>query len=286
MRAATEGGCRPGLTATRKRSRSVEVSIADATIQESSAFAHRSLPQANATQSVTQVIVQNTRSHSVTIQQGFVSGGSVTLTYNGRYLDENSPSNILNPSEAVSLALSAQHNLLQGRGIKLGSRNITIAKMNLAMSDNTFRAQVTRTVAQVLNVYYGLVGDYMDVGAKQGTLDTATTFANETSRRLELGAVAQLDVTTARNQVAQARLALANSNVTLQQRQVTEVILTGQVTEQCVLYSALDAHVRHLEVCVPPDAVAHIHPDLAEAALRMMDLNMGAEICPADKVVL
>jgi hypothetical protein len=37
---------------------------------------------------------------------------------------------------------------------------------------------------------------------------------------------------------------------------------------------------------VPPDAVAHIHPDLAEAALRMMDLNMGAEICPADKVVL
>jgi len=34
--------------------------------------------------------------------------------------------------------------------------------------------------------------------------------------------------------------------------------LTGQVTEQCILYSALDAYVRHFEVVVRPDAVAHI----------------------------
>jgi outer membrane protein len=193
----------------------------DAAFQETSAFSHRSLPQSNATQSVTQVIVQDSRSHSGSIQQGLVSGGSVTLTYSGRYLSENSPSNILNPSESVSLSISAQHNLLQGRGIKLGARNITIAKMNLAMSDNTFRSQITRTVSQVLNTYYGLVGDYLDVASKQGALDAALKFLGETSRRLELGAVAQLDVTTARNQVAQARLALTNSSVTLEQRQVT-----------------------------------------------------------------
>lgn len=193
----------------------------DATFQESSAFAHRSLPQANATQSVTQVIVQNTRAHSASIQQGFVSGGSVTVSYSGRYLNENAPSNILNPSDAVSLSISAQHNLLQGRGIRLGSRNITVAKMNLAMSDNAFRGQVIRTVSQVLNVYYGLIGDYLDVDAKQNGLDTAEKFVGETSRRLELGAVAELDVTTARNQAAQERLALNNSIATLEQRQVT-----------------------------------------------------------------
>ena len=55
-------------------------------------------------------------------------------------------------------------------------------------------------------------------------------------------------------------------------------MLVGQVTEQCVLYSALDAHIRHLRVCVPRDAVAHIHPDLADAALRMMELNMDADV--------
>ncbi|MEU0041361.1 isochorismatase family protein, partial [Streptomyces sp. NPDC006333] len=54
--------------------------------------------------------------------------------------------------------------------------------------------------------------------------------------------------------------------------------------EQCVLYSALDAHIRHLQVTVPEDAVAHIQADLAHAALRMMHLNMDAHICPADDI--
>ncbi|MGY5047587.1 cysteine hydrolase family protein [Streptomyces sp. 900105755] len=59
---------------------------------------------------------------------------------------------------------------------------------------------------------------------------------------------------------------------------VGTVVLTGQVTEQCVLYSALDAHIRHLDVTVPKDAVASIHPHLADAALEMMERNMGARI--------
>jgi nicotinamidase-related amidase len=67
----------------------------------------------------------------------------------------------------------------------------------------------------------------------------------------------------------------------LSQEGVDRVILTGQVTEQCILYSALDAYIRHLEVRVPSDAVAHIYEDLADAALRMMERNMSADISPA-----
>jgi nicotinamidase-related amidase len=61
------------------------------------------------------------------------------------------------------------------------------------------------------------------------------------------------------------------------------LILTGQVTEQCILYTALDAYVRHFEVVVAPDAVAHIDPELSDAALTMMNKNMHAEIVPAGK---
>ncbi|MFD3513502.1 cysteine hydrolase family protein [Streptomyces sp. NPDC058657] len=64
----------------------------------------------------------------------------------------------------------------------------------------------------------------------------------------------------------------------LRQLDVDRVVLSGQVTEQCVLYSALDAHIRHFRVAVPEDAVAHIHQDLADAALTMMERNMSAEI--------
>ncbi|OBI52351.1 cysteine hydrolase family protein [Mycobacterium sp. E787] len=59
------------------------------------------------------------------------------------------------------------------------------------------------------------------------------------------------------------------------------LILTGQVTEQCILYTALDAYVRHFPVVIPTDAVAHIDADLGQAALRMMEQNMSAGLTTA-----
>ena len=72
----------------------------------------------------------------------------------------------------------------------------------------------------------------------------------------------------------------------LRAHEVERIVLVGQVTEQCILYSALDAYVRHFEVGVPRDAVAHIHEDLADAALRMMERNMGADVAPAAQCAL
>jgi nicotinamidase-related amidase len=71
----------------------------------------------------------------------------------------------------------------------------------------------------------------------------------------------------------------------LRQQGHDRLILTGQVTEQCILYSALDAYVRHFDVVVPRDAVAHIHSDLADAALRMMERNMRAHVDTADGLI-
>jgi nicotinamidase-related amidase len=59
------------------------------------------------------------------------------------------------------------------------------------------------------------------------------------------------------------------------------LILTGQVTEQCILYTALDAYVRHFTVVVPRDGVAHIDANLGDAALKMMQRNMSAELVSA-----
>ena len=67
----------------------------------------------------------------------------------------------------------------------------------------------------------------------------------------------------------------------LSQKEIGHLVLAGQVTEQCILYSALDAYVRHLDVTIPTDAVAHIHEDLADAALKMMERNMRAELVSA-----
>jgi nicotinamidase-related amidase len=64
----------------------------------------------------------------------------------------------------------------------------------------------------------------------------------------------------------------------LQTMGVGRVVLAGQATEQCILYSALDGYVRHFRVAVPRDGVAHISEHLATSALEMMERNMHAEI--------
>jgi SAM-dependent methyltransferase len=63
----------------------------------------------------------------------------------------------------------------------------------------------------------------------------------------------------------------------LDQDGIGRLVLSGQGTEQCILYSALDAYVRHFDVVIATDAVAAIYDDLGEAALKMMERNMGAE---------
>ena len=70
----------------------------------------------------------------------------------------------------------------------------------------------------------------------------------------------------------------------LSQQGIGHIVLCGQVTEQCVLYSALDAHIRKMDVTVARDAVAHIDAELALAALRMMELNLGATVTNAKDI--
>jgi nicotinamidase-related amidase len=72
----------------------------------------------------------------------------------------------------------------------------------------------------------------------------------------------------------------------LQVEGIERLVLAGQVTEQCVFYSTLDAYLRGYDVVIPTDAVAHIVPEFAEAALGMAEKNAHAELAPAGKVDL
>jgi outer membrane protein len=192
----------------------------DPAIQQSDTFSHRSNPQPNVVQSQTAVLVQGARNFTASYQQGFLSGGNITISFAEHYLNENAPSDVLNPSVAPTQSFNLQQNLLRGLGVAVNARNITVAKMNLADADLNFKTQVSRVVANVLNVYYSLVASSEDVRAKQSALETAQRFYDESKQRFELGALAQLDITSAQNQVATSQLALINSNVARRQQEL------------------------------------------------------------------
>ena len=72
----------------------------------------------------------------------------------------------------------------------------------------------------------------------------------------------------------------------LQTEKIERLVLAGQVTEQCIFYSALDANMRGYDVVIPTDAVAHIVPEFSKAALGMMEENLHAELSRAEDVEL
>jgi outer membrane protein TolC len=192
----------------------------DPILQETTTFTHTSVPQFNVTQSVTNVLISGSRVYSGSLQQGLLSGGSVSVTYSDHYLKENAPTDLLNPSVAPNLAVSFQHNLLRGFGVAVNARNITVSRMNLQTSDLAFKSQVIATVVNVLNLYNGLVAGYEDVKAKQSAVELAQTLFEDNQKQVQIGSLAPLDLTNAESQAAATRRDLVISQTTLQQQEL------------------------------------------------------------------
>lgn len=192
----------------------------DPIIQENTVFSHQTIPQTDIVQSVLPVLISNTRNSSFSYQQGFLTGGNVTLAYRDSYLNENAPTDVLNPSSAPSLAITFQQNLLRGFGVAVNGRTIRVSQLNVKASDLNFKTQVSNTVNQVLNLYYGLAASYEDVKAKSNAVEVAQQFYNNAKIQQEAGTLARLDVVTAESQLATAQYDLVNSETALRQQEL------------------------------------------------------------------
>jgi outer membrane protein len=246
----------------------------DPTFQTTETFSHKSNPQANASQSQVSNLIDNTRNYQTSLSSGFITGGKATLTFQNSYLNENAPSNLLNPTNATSLSLNMQHNLFQGFGRTLNARNITVAKANIEINDLSFKSQVIGVVVNVVNNYYSLVADYQDVKAKRAALSVAQRFFEDNKKQVQIGTMAPLDVTTAEAQVATSEQNLVISETTLEQQQVTLKNLMSR-------NGLADPLLSNTEI-IPVDRIVvpekDILPDFKEALAVAMTNRVDLEI--------
>src|SRR5690348_9918981 len=64
----------------------------------------------------------------------------------------------------------------------------------------------------------------------------------------------------------------------LEQAEVRRVVLAGLSTEQCILFTANDAYLRHLEIAVPSDCVAAASRAEHRLALTYLSSVLGADV--------
>jgi outer membrane protein len=183
-------------------------------------FGHQSRPRPSVRLSFVNPLIDNQRNYNNSISQGLLTGGTATFSFSDSYLNENAPTSVLNPSSSAVMALSVSHNLLNGFGIAVNSRQINVAKENLKVADLTFRSNLISTVSDLLSLYWGLVSDLEDERAKQNAVDLARQLYNDNKKQVQIGTLAPLDITQAESQVASSERNLIFSQIAAQQQEV------------------------------------------------------------------
>ena len=166
------------------------------------------------------VTVGDTRTRNVGIQQGFETGGTLTLGFNNNASTTNSPNINFNPSYSTQLSLQGTQPLLQGFGLAFNTRNIRVAKNNLRLNDYQFELQLDTTLNTVISNYWNLVSAYLAVDVAQQSLTLSQKLLDDNKKQLEIGTMAPLDVLQAEQQVATSETNLITAQTAVEQLEV------------------------------------------------------------------
>ena len=221
--------------------------ILDPNITGTVQFERASAPQANALFSGGKsAITTNTNQYNFGYNQGFVTGTALQATISNTRITNDNPFSVYSPELSSVFKATVTQHLLQGAGIWINKRFMYQAINDRRITDSSFRQQLLYTVNQVESIYWGLVGAYEDVQAKQRALDQSTKLSSDTHKQLEIGTMAPLDVVQADSTVATDKQALIASQNTLNYQQ--------QVIKQAIARNLNDPALATAPV-VPTDRI-------------------------------
>jgi outer membrane protein TolC len=180
---------------------------------------HISRPQANTIGTGTTALAVDSRTLSAQIQQGFITGTTVSAGYNQSYSDSNSLGQNLNPLNQGNLSLSITQRVLQGFGRAVNNRNIRIAQNNIKVADLTFKQQVIATTANIINLYWDLVSINADYGVKKQSVELASKLFEDNKKQVEIGTLAPIEVIRAEAELARTEQELTVSETQLLQQE-------------------------------------------------------------------
>ena len=188
------------------------------------------------------------------------------LTFASSRFHVNSDFFTLNPYTSGDLDLQITQNLLQGFGSAVNGRNIRVQRNNVKVSNLQFKQQVITTVSAALNLYWDLVSFNEDVRARQQEVTTAQQLLDDNKRQVQIGALAEIEVTRAEAQLYSSQQDLVVSQTNLQQQ---EIVLKNALCRNGISAAGLDnVHVVPLDkIQIPASDDVRPVPELVNEAL-------------------
>jgi len=214
------GGCGIGGGNTTIQQIGVIAPNFDPTLQSAMTFSHLSQPEANTLLAQTDELIQSVHTYNTVVQQGLLTGGLVQYRDYEQYLNENSPSDVLNPAVGPHMDLTYRQPLLQGFGLRLNDRGIRIAQINALASRETFRSQLLNLVVSVTNLYWDYASSCDELRLRQSALEITRKFVDETKYEISVEALAGVELPRAEAELAGRQQELAIAQAAMRQRAV------------------------------------------------------------------
>jgi len=159
-------------------------------------------------------VVDNTTTtyNSGIAQQVPWGGGAFAFQFNNnKQVTSNNLVNY-NPAYNNNFALTLTQPLLRGFLIDVNRQQLVVTALNRDASEIQLRGTIATTLANVRNAYWELVFAIQALEVARGSLDLAAKLVADNRARVEVGALAPLDVVQAQAEEATRRQALAQAD--------------------------------------------------------------------------
>jgi outer membrane protein TolC len=153
--------------------------------------------------------------------QGFMTGTSYVVALYGDRSTTTALTSLLNPQVPSGMLITLSQNLLSGFGYRANASSLRIARNNLQFTDSVFKQQVITTIAQVVNLYSDLLYYRENVRVAEEALKYAQTLMKDNTRQVEIGALAAIEITRAKSEVAARRQDLIVAQTSYHQQEET-----------------------------------------------------------------
>jgi outer membrane protein len=143
-------------------------------------------------------------------------GGSYSLAWTNQRQASNNLLATRNPSYQSGILASYVQPLLRGFKVDNLRQQLAISLINREISEESARATVTQTLANVRNAYWDLVFAQSAVDVAQRATELADKLVEDNQARVEVGTLAPLDIVQAQAEAATRRQNLAAAEATAQ----------------------------------------------------------------------
>ena len=171
--------------------------------------------------------------------QSLPTGGTFGLQFTGYRTATNRTGQTINPRYGTTLTFNFSQPLLRNFGLKMGRREILVARNNLGVSEENLKNALMTTVYNVESAYWNLVYSIENLDVRRQSLQLAKDLLEKNQRSVEVGTLAPMEVLSARAEVATREADLIQAETQIKSNEDQLKLLLNIVGEEDKKVTAL-----------------------------------------------